>query len=326
MRTRALVIHVAVVLTFVAPCWADNRASEWTSRGIEQYTHGDYSGAREAFARAYEAAPTTAGLLNLALAEVQSGHALAAARHLRTYLMDPNAEPETVHAIRATWLPRAEAEIGRLAIHAPRGAEISVDGRAQGSAPFQDSIAVSAGQHEVAARLGPWSQTVRAAPRPGEVLAVQFQTIATPASAAVAVAAEHPPAGATAGPPRAKLVTVALVAVSAAAATGLGAAFAVYAKQDADEASTLRSALASGACAPPSPAPSCPSLARAVQYQDQNVRASIGSYVAGGALAAGAVALWLCWPSTSTKATTAGWSLAPHLGGRTAGVLLERLF
>ena len=59
---------------------APDTASEWLRIGIERYTAQDYETARAAFAHAYEIAPQPGTLLELGLAELQSGHALQAAR------------------------------------------------------------------------------------------------------------------------------------------------------------------------------------------------------------------------------------------------------
>src|SRR5207249_11991890 len=66
--------------------------------GVERFKQQDYEAARLAFARAYELAPQTGTLLNLALAELQAGKALIAVKHFRQFLRAPDATPDKIRS------------------------------------------------------------------------------------------------------------------------------------------------------------------------------------------------------------------------------------
>ncbi|MGH7294729.1 MAG: tetratricopeptide repeat protein, partial [Polyangiaceae bacterium] len=268
MRLRFLAVSLACVPLLVArPCFGAGPDAEWTTRGIEHYKRGDYQGAREAFARAYELSPDASTLINLSLAEVESGHALDAARHMRQYLQDPLAVPEKLEAVRSKWLPRAEAQIGRLAVEGPAGADVSVDGRAEGRTPLPDPIDVEVGDHEISMRLGSWSRSLHASARVGQVASVQFvapePTVAPAAPPAPTApprttteprAPEPPPPAHEGGFPPAKTATVVTTGTLALASAAIGFGFTMASNSNSNEAAILRQAIPSGGCAGATPA------------------------------------------------------------------------
>src|SRR5208283_4797361 len=78
---------------------SDPSAEEWVKLGVQDFKRQDYEAARVSFGHAYSVDPNAAVLLNLALAELQSGHPVDAIRHLRSYLKDPSADPAKVTVV-----------------------------------------------------------------------------------------------------------------------------------------------------------------------------------------------------------------------------------
>ncbi|MGH7297657.1 MAG: hypothetical protein ACRELB_22155, partial [Polyangiaceae bacterium] len=238
-RIRFALVLTGVLLatlSFSPPSFAGDAAVEaLIDTGIDRYKRHDYDGARVMFSQAYQADPSQVGtLFNLALAELQSGHPVDAARHLRTFVASPQAQPERVESARSKWLPEAEAEVGRLSIEAPAGTAVSVDGAPLGQAPFGDPIYVAAGQHDLVAKLGSGERSMHVNAVAGKVISVQFvpdENATTPAPVSLppapAAAIENPASPDEAAPspghgaPPAKIVTVAVLCGMAVAAAGV---------------------------------------------------------------------------------------------------------
>jgi hypothetical protein len=325
-----------------ATSFADNgtstsAADALVSTGVERYTRHDYEGARDAFARAYELDPSQVGtLFNLALAELQSGHSLEAVRHLRTYLASPLAQPERVDSIRSKWLPQGEARIGRLSVDAPAGSTASVDGVVVGDAPFAAPVDVTAGEHDVQAKLGSREQLLHVSTPAGAIVAVRFlssvaEAPPAPASAPLApsasrVATDEPaPAAPSGSSAPAKIVTVSVLGAAALAATGVAIGFGAGSVNAENRAKGLRSSLSTNACAPgqSSLPPACPQLASANSEQDHDYRLQIDFYVTAGALAAVGVATWFLWPRSSTQSA---WSIHPAFEAHSASAFVVGAF
>jgi tetratricopeptide (TPR) repeat protein len=96
--------------------------------GAEQFTRMQYDAARESFAQAYALDPQAATVLDLALAELQTKRPVEAAAHFRAYLARPDADQDKRGAVEAKWLPRAEAQLARVQLVVPAGAQVLVDG------------------------------------------------------------------------------------------------------------------------------------------------------------------------------------------------------
>ena len=306
------------------------------STGVERYTRHDYEGARDAFARAYELDPSQVGtLFNLALAELQSSHPVEAVRHLRAYLVSPLALPERVESIRSKWLPQAEGRIGRLGIDAPAGSTTSVDGVVVGDAPFAAPLDVTAGEHDVRAKIGSHEQLLHVSTPAGMIVGVRFlrsmveappaPASAPPASIARPLATDEPASPAPSGSSPTKIVTVSVVGAAALAATGVAIAFGVGAVNAENRASSLRSGLSSSACAAgqPSVPSACPQLASADSDQDHNYGLQIDFYVTAGALAAVGVATWFLWPRSPTQGA---WAIHPAFDAHSATAFVVGAF
>jgi hypothetical protein len=311
------------------------------AQGLAAFKRQDYEAARIAFARSYELAPRTSTLLNLALAELNSGRPLDAVKHLRLFVGSADAPAVKVEEVRTKMLPRAEAQIGRLQIDAPAGAHVLVDNVEVGVAPLPDPIDVMPGSHEIAVRLGSDTSTMRVPVAAGDVSRVRVDL--QKAMPAVVVneptpaGSKAPPTTSTAGPqsnqpasgswwtPR--TITIGTVAAAAVVATGIGVGFGVASTNDAHDADSIRATLSgNSACTPKAgqqlPA-QCALLADATSSQSTHHDLATGFYIGGAALAVGAVATWLLWPSPKENAPHA-W-VRPVIG-KTPGLELGGAF
>jgi len=131
---------------------AESRQEE----GVKRHTVGDVAGAWLAFKQAYTIYPSPKILWNLAMAELDTGKNLDAARHLHTYvaLKDPAVTQEK-KKVASKRLTEARKKLGGILVEAAQGAKISVDEEAlpQG---YEDGdlIELDPGHHVVVAELG----------------------------------------------------------------------------------------------------------------------------------------------------------------------------
>jgi tetratricopeptide (TPR) repeat protein len=276
--------------------------------GIEHFNAQDYEGARAAFAHAYEMAADSATLVNLALAELQSGHPADAARLFRRYLNLPAATPETRAAIASKWLPRAEAQASRVRVIAPAGSDVLVDGKNEGQAPI-DVVDVSAGTHDLTVQDRGWTHSTHVTTRPAELLVVQLGAHASVRTETAAVGpppSEHP----TSWPQAKTIAEIALVTGAAVSLTS-GLVFAVDSRRALAEAAVSRAELPSDSLHPHSqcvaspPPPECATLQEESQAAVREANWSRGLYVAAGVLAVGALAAWVLWPAPTSSGTLA---------------------
>jgi hypothetical protein len=319
---------LAASLTFTLPTRAQNgEVTTLIETGIDRYKKHDYEAARFLFARAHEIDPSEMGILfNLALAELQSGHPVDAAKHLRTFIGSPQAQLERRESARTKWLPEAEAQVGQLSIAAPTGTAVSVDGVAVGASPFEQPVYVTPGDHDVRAKLGSGEHALRITAMAGNIVVARFdpEPLPLPPSPAPAapVPVPKPPALERAPPPSGtapsvgKILTVAGLAVSAAVAAGAGVALAI----DTQSKHNQYEALSCDAGPSPSSNATCGRLSQ--NGQTEGVIANV-LYVGGGVLAAGALATLVLWPNAPAKSS---WVLRPTFDPRSASAMVQGSF
>jgi hypothetical protein len=126
------------------------KARELWYRGVDAFRNGRYEEARQAFSECYALMPKSDVLRNLSISEIQSGHYVAAARHL-TELLSGADLPADVREEATRRLAQAEAQIGKLnvSVDVP-GALVNIDGAPIGRTPLDGSWYLEPGQHEVA--------------------------------------------------------------------------------------------------------------------------------------------------------------------------------
>jgi hypothetical protein len=302
--------------------------------GVAAFKRHDYDAARASFAKSLELAPRTATVLNVALAEFYSGHALEALTHFRQFVAAPDAAPDRAEEVRTTMLPRVEALIGRIKIDAPTGAMVLVDGVSVGTAPLSAPDEVMPGSHTVTAVIGSGrfpSVTLQAIA--GEVVQARIVGDEPAATSAppIPVAPATSPAPSSSPPffqswTTPKKVTVIALGSGAVVSLGLGITFSLRWVADKNRADTFRQGLNLSTCAPqegqPLPA-TCTQLQGMLNTQETDGKLADGFYIGSAALAVGAVASWLLWPSAKPGDAHA-WVL-PMIG-RSTGVAFGASF
>ena len=142
--------------------------------GVKLYDAKKYEAARAAFAQAYALKKHPAVLLNLAHAELQSGHPLEAAQHFRDYLQSgPKDDNKKADAERG--LADARAKLGRLQVTADvADSEVYVDGNKVAVTPLQEPIDVTPGPHNVEVKKGSQSEKKSVTAPEGKITMVDF--------------------------------------------------------------------------------------------------------------------------------------------------------
>jgi hypothetical protein len=336
-----LVVVATAGRAAASPPGADPSATEAQSRfeeGLARVKAGDFAAARVSFAQAYAVLKRPRILWNLALAEEKTGLVVDALTHFKQVLHDP----ATSEGDRANAQAHADAlgrQTGHVDVQAPPGVSVTVDGSPQAAVtPLVEPLDVAPGHHVIEAKLAQGTKTLSVDALAGQVAHVSF--VATDA-----VVAELPPAGPNVAPPSAppvaaetmpaiapvethspsiaRNVTTSVVAGVAVAAIVFGVYFAEKSISDADTANGYRGAHPSSWCSSSAgDAATCGQWNDAVKAQNREATASNAFYIAGGVLAAGAIATWFLWPKSSERSGAALWvrpELAPTMAGLGAG-------
>lgn len=315
MKRAVAAVTVVVVLALTRSASGDDaldkrEAQRHFADGLRAYDVAEfrhdramYDTAYEAFAQSYALNPTDKVLWNLALSEVNSGRYLKGLAHLRLYDEHQHVSAQPAHArsgLLRGYLARAMAGTAHIAIDAPAGTPITIDGVAVGVAPvpIQDMVP---GTHVVEA-LGQHSEAKVAA---GQVMAVTVAVPAPAASAPPVVLAPPPSHDAVARPTApptnhaAREIVRWSASGTAVVALGLGVAFLVDANGRAREIGAFRSGHP-GACAAMS-ASACQQTQSMQSGYSVAATASQVSFVVGAIGAAAAVAAWALWPSGNVR-------------------------
>jgi hypothetical protein len=344
-RGRAVLARRARVFAVlaVACTWSSETlgADEATANallreGAELFKHEDYEGARGAFARAYALEPRPATLFNLALSELNAGHPVEAAAHLREYVTYTDEPPAKLASVRTKWLPRAEARTARLNVFAPAGAQLFVDGVAQEPATAAPdapngptaAIAIAAGEHDVSARQGTVSETQHVTAAGGALVELHFQRV--PDAPAQAPATERTaradaPASVRVKTSHPEHVAVVVLGAGALAAAGLGLAFDVAAQSQAGDVQGTRNTLAAGStwtnreCTGANAATRlCSQLKSEVDDNRQDWTVAAIAYVGAGVLGVASLVTWIGW-----KPKPGAFTARPTLDARGAGFVFD---
>ncbi len=303
--------------------------------GIARAKQRDFEGARLAFTQAYAVLKKYDILFNLALAEEKSGHALDALTHFKQLARDTQGSADDrvtshKHAVELA------SHTGHIDVAAPPGAVIVFDGsRSAGMTPLSEPLDVQPGSHKVEAHARDHTYTVTVNATAGDVVKANFLDLIPPGSVAPPSATTAPvpsdpsaPSATTTPPPDTGTPpthesfwtprTITVVAVGGAAVVGLGAGifFGAKAHSDSSHADSLRATIGAQGCAS-STSPNCAELASTVSSASSETTASTVFYVAGGVLAAGAIATWFLWP----KSTTGTSAMVVPAVGRDGGTL-----
>jgi hypothetical protein len=300
--------------------------------GLKLYNQENFEAARLEFLQAHAVLPRPSVLRNLALCELKTNRPIEALHHFRAYLADPKAD---MREFAQKNLDEAYARTGHLVLRAPEGTAVSVDGTAQGNAPFVAPIDVVAGKHAIDAR---WHErkVAREIDAPAGVafeVELAFEdgrsalAAVPPVAREVAPAREVgpvvvPPAEATSSRPG-WLLPAGLVALGVGVlGVGTGVYFSAAKHSTLDE-TPRRTATSGGVCAGQA-SPACRDRdAKLATATTQRSLSDAGFAIGLGALIVGAAATTtaLVWPRTRQNAL-----ITPALSPTSAGAMFSRTF
>jgi hypothetical protein len=301
LSRAAAACALAVQIVAAAPARAQGGAPPvaWTDllrQGVDLFRAQRYEEARAALATAYELRPCSEALVSLALAEFQSRHVLDAAYHMRRYLESAGLPPDKAEAIGSKWLPRAEAQIGRVAVDAPPGRRVLADGSARGDTPLREPLDLLPGDHEIS--VGAEAKHVHV--RAGELATLRFDApretvaLALPPALSPDRTTQSVPTSRAGVPPTTKIVTIGALGTAAILAAGAGLLFGLVAKDEPGSAS------------------------------GQDRSRSMAFCFGGAVLAGAAVTTWFLWPERPS--TRFAWSFRPQWDAHVRGAWIAAAF
>jgi hypothetical protein len=349
MRTalRSAPLLLAAVTALSLPARADDKATREAQarfeEGIRRVKAGDYESARMSFTQAYAVLKKNDILWNLALSEQKSGHPVEAIGHFKL-LMRAATKPDD-RAAAQKHVNDLTGIVAHIDVAAPPGSQVTLDGNAAGVAPLYEPLDVDGGRHHVEIRTPQGvTKAADADAVTGQTAHVSFlSSDSAPVAAAVPPAAAptdaQPPspapsvAPASTAPPSpetppsshgtfwdARGITVVSLGGLALVSAGLGLAFGISSNNDANTASSLRTANPN--CSGFS-SPGCQQLQSVTQSEHSAYVTSEGFWIAGGVFAAAAVGAYFLWPrpAPAGAAATTHVQVLPSAGSSGAGVL-----
>jgi hypothetical protein len=309
--------------------------------GIKLAEAGDHESARLKFNQAWALLKSPAILYNLARSEQLSNHPVDALEHYRQFTkLPPDPKVTDVQRQRAAEnIDALSKKVGQIALEAPIGARVSVDGRTIDPGNT-DPIPVTPGKHVVEAIADGKARNVTIECTAGTITKANLIDTSTSEPAPVA----SPPRSArgettsdtnTTAPPNeaptfwtaGRVAGVGLVA-GGLAALGAGVFFHLGATTAEDDAGRIRSGLPEpkrSACQDPANGVPCAKLRDTVD--DQNLREDLraGFFIGGGVLVIGGAALFLV-SSPSGSSTRGMTRVVPIATGRDAGLAVVGRF
>ena len=305
------------------------RAAQWLSRGNKAFKEGRFADAeqayREAFAlkRGYDVAG------NLGAAELAQGKRREAAQHLAfTLRLFPITGDPGLRAQMEKAYEQCRAEVGAVHVEVePKGAQILVDGVAQGEGPLADDVFLEPGEHRVEATLDGFTAALRrVSVEKGVAAAVQLTLVPVPEPPPRVIVREVPPR-------RRSLVPG--LALGAAAVVGIagGAAFLGLEASRKSSAQATRGMILSrgGSCvggAANQDASGCGTLQSRLKADDAFHDVAVGAFVVGGLAAAGTAAYFL-WPvrrPSMGRTTGPNLQVTPVFGADSGGAMVTGSF
>jgi hypothetical protein len=341
-RLAGALLFLAFVTVAIDASADPARAEASFETAVRLFDAKDFAKAADYFARAYADEPRGKYLWNLALAELQAGRFVAAYQHLRLYKSVPDATKahlDTVDDLSG----RAGTHVGRLAVHAPAGYAVSIDGLPIGLAPPADGVEIEADvEHVVSAERDAYHVETRVAVPGAETKSVVLDAPhqedaprASPGPAASASMNEATPVVQSSnGSTKARNIVAISVAGLAVVAAAVGTAFwlmlpgdknAFYAQSDAvgQEARTRMISNQNGACLIQPKWQSCNVLDDKYNKWVNDRNAETTSFMVAGGLGVAAVATFLLWPRPRMERSA--W-VTPQFGPRHAGISLGTSF
>lgn len=296
--------------------------------GLKLLDKGNAAAALVKFNEAYEIVPSAKVLFNQGRAHEALGHDLDALAAYENFLRSPNM-PQAAREDAQRRVDKLHTRVAFLSVTGPTGADVLLDGAPKGKLPFEGTLAMAPGPHELRLQRDTqelFRQSLDA--RPGATInvnvVVQTQTTVrepspsvnmtppqpseTPTIAAAAGLAEEPQPQAWMRP------TTWAVAGVGTAALVLGGIQQWRSNTKADNFNSYTQApfTADGRCgkrAPQSGGGQCQSFLDA-SASAQNV--ALGAFIAGGVLVVGAATLFLLSPRSTTPEPSLSFTCAPN--------------
>jgi hypothetical protein len=258
--------------------------------------------------------------LSLSQAEFNLDHFAESAQYLAYYFRNVSAkENENNLANAKQAFEAAKAKVGSVAVTAPRGAEILVDGKVVGTAPMDTNAFVRPGERIFEARLGEakTQQEVQAVAGQEQQISLKFaepsNSVGPAASASTTTVDAGLPEGPSAPPSPVErsdtpssvvplIVGGSIVLVGA----GLGIGYRVAASSKFDDLQALKKRNGANGCnTGAAVAADCKAASSAGESVDARRNISTASFVVAGAALVGTAVYWL-WPRSSTASAAAG--------------------
>jgi hypothetical protein len=290
----------------------EDRRRTLYQQGKEAIKAQHWADAKARLTDAWSIRPSYDVALSLSQAEFNLEHFAESAQYLAYYFRNVSAkenENNLTNAKRA--FEAVQAKVGAVAVTAPQGAEILVDGKVVGRAPMGTNAFVAPGMHTFEARLGERraQQEVQAIAGQERQISFGFEESARsaePDARAAAVGAGLPDESAPVAPlelgTKRSLVPVYAGAGLAAVGIGVGIGFAVAASSDRNDIDALKRKNGPSGCLGDASA-DCSTQKDAAQSRDRHVTYEVIGFSVAGAALIGA-ATYLLWPrSQSTTGT-----------------------
>jgi hypothetical protein len=192
----ALALAGATLLVTAAPAQAEpgkNRnlatAEKLMTQGVAAIAAKDFAAAQTALSDAYHAYQNPKILYHLGTLRAAEKKNVEAQDLLRRFLADTTVEPTEPLRQEAQKLLASlpAAETGEVLVGAPRGAEITVDGKIVGALPMPLPLLLAAGSHQLTVQQGKWRAVTEAKVKAARLLELRFK-----AGSEVVVATEPP--------------------------------------------------------------------------------------------------------------------------------------
>lgn len=313
---------------------AQDEANARFQTGLKYYDARDFESARLAFTQAYAVLQKPSILLNLALSELYSNHALDAIAHFEQYIGDASM-PADKRDKAKRHLDEAMKKTGHLQLRTAPGAEVKLDGRAL--APPYGTVHVMPGAHTLEASLGGRSRSASVDAKAGETTSVDlaFEGDAASAAALAAPPSAAPPADLPPPPeeppPASPTATrwgtgqyIGAVGAGAGVLAIVGGALFLVAKGASDDGVTdLERTIAENGdtCSGATPSRACQDLEDKRDERDRNGTVGVALLVGGGLALAAGITTFLVSPRRASSAENL--RILPIATGRRGGFVLR---
>ena len=255
-------------------------ANDAHEEGLSLAKKGDSEGARAAFLRSLGHRRMPKTLLNLCVIEHRLGHEPEAMGYCNEYT-DGTEDREKVAVLRAGLMKDISLRLGRVAIDAPAGETIEVDGKAIAKAPLGRPLSVWPGWHDI--KAGPTVKRVLV--RIGETSEVDLLSDSAPIKMVMGPVVGDKPS-ATPEPRQGTWLAPAVLFGTTVTALGVGIGLALASN---GRAAAYRDEIALAAPGKPcvnegDPQPSCQRVRDAINEGNNLTRGAIAAYTMAGTL------------------------------------------